>query len=66
MVSPNMFSPAETVKVDRKDVLSIEPSKTSPMPDGLLSSLTQEEVLDLLAYLVSGGRVETGARAATK
>jgi putative heme-binding domain-containing protein len=66
MVGSDMFNPAQTVKVDRKDILSIEPSKTSPMPDGLLSSLTQEEVLDLLAYLVSGGRIETGARAAAK
>jgi len=54
------------VKVDRKDILSLKPSPTSPMPDGLLSSLTQDEVLDLLAYLVSSGRVETGARAAAK
>lgn len=66
MVGSDMFSPAQTVKVDRKDILSIEPSKTSPMPDGLLSSLTQDEVFDLLAYLVSGGRVETDARAAVK
>ena len=66
MVSSDMFNPAQTAKVDRKDILSIEPSKLSPMPDGLLSSLTQEEVLDLITYLVSGGRVETGARAEAK
>ncbi len=63
MVGSDMFNPAQTMKVDRKDILSIEASKLSPMPDGLLSVLTQDEVLDLLAYLVSGGRVGTGARA---
>jgi putative heme-binding domain-containing protein len=58
MVSASMFNPADTVKVDRKDILRLEPSPTSPMPEGLLSSLTREEVLDLLAYLESGGRTE--------
>jgi putative heme-binding domain-containing protein len=54
LVGSDMLNPAQTVKVDRKDIVSIEPSKMSPMPDGLLSSLTQGEVLDLLAYLASG------------
>ncbi len=66
MVSSDMFNPAATAKVDRKDILSIEPSPTSPMPDGLLSMLTQDEVLDLLAYLVAGGRAEVVTRAAAK
>lgn len=59
MVNSDMFNPAETVKVDRKDILSIEPSNSSPMPEGLLSLLTQDEVLDLLAYLVAGSQEET-------
>ena len=63
MVGSDMFNPAQTVRVDRKDILSIEPSKLSPMPDGLLAPLTQDEVLDLLAYLVAGSRVEPPQRA---
>lgn len=63
MVGSDMFNPAQTVKVDRKDILSIEPSKMSPMPDGLLSSLTQDELLDLLAYLVTGSLPESTQRA---
>ena len=63
MVGSDMFNPAQTVKVDRKDILSIEPSKMSPMPDGLLSSLTQDELLDLLAYLVTGSLTESTQRA---
>ena len=31
------------------------PSETSMMPTGLIDRLNQEEVLDLLAYLLSGG-----------
>ncbi len=66
MVSPNMFNPAETVRVERKDVVSIEPSPVSPMPDGLLSLLNEGEVLDLLSFLMSGaepsGSVRSGAR----
>ena len=32
-----------------------EPSKLSPMPEGLVNSLSKEEILDLLAYLESAG-----------
>ena len=30
-------------------------SLTSMMPEGLLNSLTEEEILDLMAYLMSRG-----------
>jgi hypothetical protein len=33
----------------------MELSKISPMPTNLLDPLTREEILDLLAYLISGG-----------
>jgi hypothetical protein len=33
-------------------------SKTSPMPTGLFSRMTQDEILDLTAYLISGGDAE--------
>jgi putative heme-binding domain-containing protein len=47
--------PNQRVPVDRKKVKSIEPSKVSPMPPMLLSMLTKEEILDLVAYVLSGG-----------
>jgi len=47
--------PNQRVGVDRKEVKSIEPSKVSPMPPMLLTMLTKEEVLDLVAYVLSGG-----------
>ncbi|MBP7140527.1 MAG: c-type cytochrome [Opitutaceae bacterium] len=47
--------PNQQVAVDRKEVKSIEPSKISPMPPMLLSSMTEPEILDLLAYVLSAG-----------
>jgi hypothetical protein len=42
-------------------VKSIEVSKVSPMPPMLLSMLTKEEVLDLVAFVLSGGDKENAA-----
>ncbi len=55
MVSPNMFAPDELVSIERKNIKVIEPSKQSLMPEGLLSALEKDEILDLLAYLLSRG-----------
>ena len=55
MVNTDPASPWQQETIDRKKVKSIEPSKISPMPEGLLGLLTQEEILDLTAYVLSGG-----------
>lgn len=47
--------PNQQVSIDRKEVLSLETSKISPMPMGLLNPLTKDEILDLVAYVLSGG-----------
>jgi putative heme-binding domain-containing protein len=44
-----------TMEVNKDDVEEIKPSPTSLMPEGLLSPLSDDEVLDLLAYLLSRG-----------
>jgi putative heme-binding domain-containing protein len=54
-VNTNMMAPDQTVPVDRKLLKKMEPSPHSMMPPGLLNSLKEEDVLDLLAYLLSGG-----------
>ena len=54
-LNTNMFDPDETENIDRKQIKSIEHSKISMMPEGLLNMLKQDEILDLLAYLISGG-----------
>lgn len=46
-------TPAERLQVDRDKVLSIEQLPLSLMPEGLLQSLSDDEVRDLFAYLMS-------------
>ena len=54
-LNTDLSDPNQRVGVDRKEVKSIEPSKVSPMPPMLLMMLKKEEILDLLAYVLSGG-----------
>ena len=50
-----MLDPNQSVGVDVRQVESMTASETSMMPTGLIDRLNREEVLDLLAYLLSGG-----------
>ena len=43
------------VTIPREEIESIQPSATSIMPAGLLNPLGEEEVLDLMAYILSRG-----------
>ena len=43
-------------ELKKADVQARQPSKLSPMPEGLLAVLPEDEILDLLAYMESGGR----------
>ena len=45
----------EKLEIRKSDVKGRTPAKLSPMPEGLASVLTKEEILDLLAYMESGG-----------
>ena len=54
-VNTDMFNPNQRVNVKRQEVESIEPSKVSPMPPGLLNLMQEDEVMDLLAYILSSG-----------
>lgn len=54
-LNTDLSDPNQRVNVDRKEVKSIEISKVSPMPPMLLAMLKKEEILDLLAYVLSGG-----------
>jgi putative heme-binding domain-containing protein len=55
MVMEDMSAPGDFTNVKRSELVSAEPSKTSPMPEGLLNTLKENEVLDLLAFLLSAG-----------
>ena len=54
-VIENMFAPGDFTNVNRSDVESIEPSKVSMMPEGLLNYFKEDEILDLMAFLLSRG-----------
>jgi putative heme-binding domain-containing protein len=54
-LNTDLSDPNQRVSIDRKEVKSIELSNVSPMPPMLLSMLKKEEVLDLVAYILSGG-----------
>ena len=50
-ISTDPLDPSEVVEVAKQDVELHQPSKVSPMPEGLLDTLTAQEVAHLLAYL---------------
>lgn len=54
-VIEDMFDPGKMTNVKRANIQSIEPSKVSPMPEGLLDSLQLDEIQDLVAYLLARG-----------
>jgi putative heme-binding domain-containing protein len=51
----DMFAPGSMTGVRREDIENMQPSKVSMMPSGLLNTLTADEILDLMAYLVARG-----------
>jgi putative heme-binding domain-containing protein len=54
-VMVDMLDPNGMVTVKQPNVDRITPSKVSMMPTGLLDTLTDDEVIDLMAYLLSKG-----------
>ncbi|MCA9163966.1 MAG: PQQ-dependent sugar dehydrogenase [Planctomycetales bacterium] len=54
-IAANAEDPADITELDKQQIETYETSLLSPMPQGLLNSLTRDEILDLLAFLESGG-----------
>ena len=52
-ICPDMLDPGRMINVKREDVEEMKPSPISMMPEGLLDTLDRDEVLDLVAYLLS-------------
>ena len=48
----------KVVEIDKQDIDEREESKVSIMPEGLLNTMTRNEILDLLAYIISGANPE--------
>ena len=55
VLQPNPLKP-EKVTIKKADIDRRQLSKPSPMPEGLVNTFTQAEILDLMAYMESGGR----------
>jgi hypothetical protein len=55
LVMTNPFAPDATAQVTIADVVSRKDYAVSPMPPGLINMLNPDELLDLIAYLFSGG-----------
>lgn len=55
MVMTNMLDPGNLMGINRNTIEEMADSKASMMPTGLLDTLNEEEALDLIAYLKSGG-----------
>jgi len=51
---------AETVTIHKADIRRRELSKVSNMPTGILNTLQESQIFDLLAYLISDGDERSG------
>ena len=45
--------PSHTVEIQKSDIASRKSSQISWMPEGLLNTLTRQQIFDLIAYLES-------------
>ena len=52
-ISP--FASDVTVNVSKDRLENIELSKISPMPAGLINRLNEQEITDLIMYMLAGG-----------
>jgi len=50
-LAENLADPSNTIRLAENNIATIEPSKISLMPAGLLNAFSEEEILDLLAFL---------------
>ena len=54
-INTNMLSPGDNIKVQASEIAKMEQSPVSMMMPGLINTMQKDDVLDLLAYLLSKG-----------
>ncbi len=54
-IVPDPLRPDQFTEIVKRDIESHSTVPTSPMPAGLLDTLTKDEIADLLAFIESGG-----------
>lgn len=52
---PTLLAPDNLVNVPKRQITGRTASKLSPMPEGLLATFSEEQILDLLGFLEVGG-----------
>lgn len=57
-LNTDLTVPNKQVRINRNEIEELVVSKTSPMPEGLFNRMTKDEILDLIAYLISAGDAE--------
>ena len=55
VLNTDLTDPNQRVNIDRNTIEQLSVSKISPMPVGLFNRMTVNEILDLTAYVISGG-----------
>ena len=55
-VAQNPYAPDVLKKVEKQSVIDVSVSDISIMPAGLINPLNEDELRDLMAYLMSGGK----------
>ena len=55
-LNTDLYNPNQRTNVNRSEIEDMGPSNVSPMPAGLLNMMEKDEVMDLLAYILSGGK----------
>lgn len=55
MISQNPYAPQLLKELEKKDVIEVKTAKVSVMPPGTVNVLNEDELKDLIAYLMSGG-----------
>jgi putative heme-binding domain-containing protein len=54
-IAGSVAAPDAVIEIPEEDIVSEEPSPVSAMPVGLLYGFTKDQILDLFAFLESGG-----------
>ncbi|MDG1873622.1 MAG: c-type cytochrome [Mariniblastus sp.] len=55
VLNTDLTDPNQRVSINRDSIEDLKVSKTSAMPEGLFDRMTKEEILDLIAFVISGG-----------
>ncbi|MDA1273326.1 MAG: GDSL-type esterase/lipase family protein [Verrucomicrobia bacterium] len=54
-LTPNLLMPDDTIRVPARQITKRTASQISPMPEGMLANLNEDQILDLLFFLETGG-----------